>query len=73
MIEKKKIFNRATTHAYATISKQKELEKKIKFEMNNFNEVKERYNQIYPSFGSYTECMSRALMTGSSASVLGNI
>lgn len=58
--------------------------------MNNVNELKSRYNQIYPAFGSYTgillyftgnfsiffrilvaECMSRALFTGLSSSILG--
>ncbi|XP_046445112.1 transmembrane protein 141-like [Daphnia pulex] len=39
--------------------------------MNNINELKSRYNQIYPAFGSYTECMSRALLTGLSSSILG--
>ena len=45
--------------------------KKLKIEMNNVNELKSRYNQIYPAFGSYTECMSRTLLTGLSSSVLG--
>lgn len=58
--------------------------------MNNVSELKSRYNQIYPAFGSYTgissscihnyfifhtigvaECMSRALFTGLSSSILG--
>jgi len=40
-------------------------------EMNNFGEVKERYQQIYPGFGSYTECMSRALFSGLSGTIFG--
>jgi len=39
--------------------------------MNNIGEVKERYNQIYPAFGSYTECMSRALFSGLAGSIFG--
>ncbi|XP_057375396.1 transmembrane protein 141-like [Daphnia carinata] len=39
--------------------------------MNNVSELKSRYTQIYPAFGSYTECMSRALFTGLSSTILG--
>lgn len=40
--------------------------------MNNVKELKDQYGSIYPGFGSYTECMSRALLTGFSSSILGN-
>jgi len=32
--------------------------------MNDMNKLKEQYGEKYKGFGSYTECMSRALLTG---------
>jgi len=41
--------------------------------MENINELKKQQSDIHPGFGSYLECMTRALFTGVAAFTLGNI
>jgi len=41
--------------------------------MENINELKKQQSDIHPGFGSYLECMTRALFTGVAAFTLGNM
>lgn len=41
--------------------------------MENVNELKKQQSEIHPGFGSYLECMTRALFTGLAAFTLGKI
>ncbi|KDR13949.1 transmembrane protein 141 [Zootermopsis nevadensis] len=38
--------------------------------MENINELRKRQSEIHPGFGSYLECMTRALFTGLAAFTL---
>ncbi|GFG38665.1 hypothetical protein Cfor_01683 [Coptotermes formosanus] len=41
--------------------------------MDNINALKKQQSDIHPGFGSYLECMTRALFTGVAAFTLGNV
>jgi hypothetical protein len=41
--------------------------------MENVNELKKQQSEVHPGFGSYLECMTRALFTGLASFTLGKI